>query len=70
MRLYKGDLVNESRYFTGKRVFVNAVNEKDAERIINNNLDTRFYNVTDIKEADIIEMDEKSIPIGFRHPLA
>lgn len=50
-------------------MFVNAVDVSDAERIMNNNIDTQNYSITDIKEADMSEMDLNSIPIGFIHPL-
>lgn len=47
-----------------------AEDEKDAERIMNNNLDTRQLKVSDVVKADMLEIDEKSITIGFRHPMA
>lgn len=69
MRLYKGTLNYMCRP-TGKTIFTNAIDKADAERIMKNNIDTRTHTVTDVKEADILEMDLKSIPIGFIHPMA
>lgn len=69
MKLYKGNLMYIGRA-TGKQLFTRAVDLKDAERIMMNNLDTRTDTVADIQEADISEMNMKSIPIGFIHPLA
>ena len=71
MKLYKGNIKSiPSNVVLDKTMFCRAEDEKDAERIMNHNLNTRYYSVVDIKEADMTEMDEKSIPIGFRHPLA
>ena len=70
MRLYKGNLKNKiSNSPTGKLLFVMAEDEKDAERIMNNNLDTRQLRISDVVKADMLEIDEKSITIGFRHPM-
>ena len=55
MRLYKGNLKNKiSNSPTGKLLFVMAEDEKDAERIMNNNLDTRQLRISDVVKADML----------------